>query len=91
MYHNGRIMAELEAGPFFFLSKVESGLEARLWDQIFTWTENQLGIKFGTSQNNISPSSPPFLISLQSQLKLMNTYIRHHQELYHHRECSSCL
>ena len=40
-------MAELESGPFFYLSKVESALEARLWDQIFTWTETQLGLKFG--------------------------------------------
>lgn len=48
MYHNGRIMAEVEAGPFFYLSKVESALEARLWDQIFTWSENQLGLRFGT-------------------------------------------
>ena len=47
MFHNGRIMAELESGPFFYLSKVESALEARLWDQIFTWTETQLGLKFG--------------------------------------------
>lgn len=47
MYHNARIMADLESGPFFYLSKVESAHEARLWDQIFTWTENQLGLKFG--------------------------------------------
>ena len=48
MYHCGRIMADVESGPFFYLSKVENALEARLWDQIFTWAENQLGLKFGT-------------------------------------------
>jgi malate synthase len=41
-------MADLDSGPFFYLSKVESAIEARLWDQIFTWTENRLGLKFGT-------------------------------------------
>ncbi|XP_046454208.1 malate synthase, glyoxysomal-like [Daphnia pulex] len=48
IYHNGRIMADLDSGPFFYLSKVESASEARLWDQIFTWAENRLGLKFGT-------------------------------------------
>jgi hypothetical protein len=40
-------MADLDSGPFFYLSKVESASEARLWDQIFTWAENRLGLKFG--------------------------------------------
>ena len=35
-------MAEQESGPYFYLSKVESREEARLWDDIFTWTENIL-------------------------------------------------
>lgn len=47
MYHNGRMMADQESGPFFYLSKVESALEARLWDDMFTWTESQLGLPFG--------------------------------------------
>jgi hypothetical protein len=34
------------------LSKVENALEARLWDQIFTWAENQLGLKFGTNKES---------------------------------------
>lgn len=41
-------MAESKSGPFFYLSKVENAIEARLWDDIFTWTESQLGLPFGT-------------------------------------------
>lgn len=48
-YHNGRIMAEIDSGPYFYLSKVESPAEARLWDQIFSWTENRLGLNFGNT------------------------------------------
>jgi hypothetical protein len=32
-------------GPFFYCSKVEHHLEARLWNSIFTWTETRLGLK----------------------------------------------
>uniref|UniRef100_A0A671R802 malate synthase n=1 Tax=Sinocyclocheilus anshuiensis TaxID=1608454 RepID=A0A671R802_9TELE len=34
-------------GPFFYLSKVESYMEARLWSQIFFWTEKKLGLPAG--------------------------------------------
>lgn len=32
-------------GPFFYCSKVEHYLEARLWNQIFTWSEQRLGLR----------------------------------------------
>uniref|UniRef100_H3B0Y8 malate synthase n=1 Tax=Latimeria chalumnae TaxID=7897 RepID=H3B0Y8_LATCH len=48
MYHTGRILFENESGPFFYLSKVESYLEARLWSQIFVWTETKLGLPLGS-------------------------------------------
>ncbi|CAN2388823.1 Malate synthase, partial [Pristimantis euphronides] len=48
MYHTGRRLYESESGPFFYLSKVESFLEARLWNQIFVWTEEKLNLPLGS-------------------------------------------
>ncbi|XP_056419112.1 malate synthase-like isoform X2 [Hyla sarda] len=48
MYHTGRRLHESECGPFFYLSKVESFLEARLWNQIFVWTEEKLSLPLGS-------------------------------------------
>uniref|UniRef100_A0A182YQ02 Uncharacterized protein n=1 Tax=Anopheles stephensi TaxID=30069 RepID=A0A182YQ02_ANOST len=48
MYHNGRTMANLGIGPFFYLSKIEDPSETTLWNKIFTWTENQLSLPNGT-------------------------------------------
>ncbi|XP_053559654.1 uncharacterized protein LOC128650027 [Bombina bombina] len=48
MYHAGRRLYENESGPFFYLSKVESFLEARLWNQIFVWTEEKLNLPLGS-------------------------------------------
>ncbi|XP_075471201.1 uncharacterized protein LOC142503102 isoform X2 [Ascaphus truei] len=48
MYHTGRRLYESESGPFFYLSKVESFLEARLWNQIFVWTEEKLNLPHGS-------------------------------------------
>ncbi|XP_063046585.1 malate synthase-like [Engraulis encrasicolus] len=47
MFHNGSLLFQNQSGPFFYLSKVESFLEARLWNQIFTWTEQKLGLPVG--------------------------------------------
>ncbi|OCT99787.1 malate synthase, glyoxysomal [Xenopus laevis] len=48
MYHTGRTLYESESGPFFYLSKVESSLEAKLWNDIFVWTEKKLNLPIGS-------------------------------------------
>uniref|UniRef100_A0A182TUT4 malate synthase n=2 Tax=Anopheles melas TaxID=34690 RepID=A0A182TUT4_9DIPT len=48
MYHNARTMANLGIGPYFYLSKIEDPSETQLWNKIFTWTEDQLGLPGGT-------------------------------------------
>ncbi|XP_059496339.1 malate synthase-like isoform X2 [Stegostoma tigrinum] len=48
MYHNGQILFENECGPFFYLSKVESHLEAKLWNNIFVWVQKKLGLPVGS-------------------------------------------
>ncbi|XP_077984342.1 malate synthase-like [Glandiceps talaboti] len=47
MYHFGKILLDNESGPFFYLSKLEGYKEARLWNKIFTWTEQKLGLPHG--------------------------------------------
>lgn len=48
MFHCGKHLFDCESGPFFYLSKVESYLEARLWNDIFVWTEHKLGLPVGS-------------------------------------------
>ena len=35
-------------GRYFYLPKLESHLEARLWNDVFTWSEERLGVEHGT-------------------------------------------
>jgi malate synthase len=48
MFHNGRELAQRGMGPFFYLPKLESHLEARLWNDVFVFTQDELGIARGT-------------------------------------------
>ena len=47
-FHNAKELIARGSGPYFYLAKTESHLEARLWDDVFTFSENALGIPHGT-------------------------------------------
>jgi malate synthase len=48
VFHNGRYLASEGDGPFFYLPKMESHLEARLWNDVFLFAEETLLIPRGT-------------------------------------------
>jgi len=47
-FHNARALIERGSGPYFYLPKMESHLEARLWNDIFNFAQDELGIPHGT-------------------------------------------
>jgi malate synthase len=48
IFHNGTLLAEKGRGPFYYLPKMESHIEARLWAEVFSVAEEFLGIPHGT-------------------------------------------
>ena len=48
MVHNAKELLARGAGPYFYLPKLESHLEARLWNDIFVMTQQELGLPQGT-------------------------------------------
>jgi malate synthase len=46
--HNAKKLMSKKTGPYFYLPKMESRLEARLWNDIFSYSEEKLGIPKGT-------------------------------------------
>jgi malate synthase len=48
MVHNAKEQLARGAGPYFYLPKMESHLEARLWNDIFKMTQDELGLPQGT-------------------------------------------
>jgi malate synthase len=47
-FHNAKEQIARGAGPFFYLPKMESHLEARLWNDIFCMAQDHIGIPRGT-------------------------------------------
>lgn len=47
-FHNARALLAKGSGPYFYLPKLESHLEARLWNDVFVRAQEQLGLDKGT-------------------------------------------
>lgn len=47
-FHNAHALIAQGSAPYFYLPKMESHWEARLWNDIFVWIQNELGIPQGT-------------------------------------------
>jgi malate synthase len=47
-FHNARELLAQRTGPYFYLPKLESHLEARLWNDVFVFAQSELGISQGT-------------------------------------------
>lgn len=48
LFHNGKELLERGSGPYFYLPKLESHHEARLWNDVFVWSQDKLGIPQGS-------------------------------------------
>jgi malate synthase len=48
MFHGGRAALAHGTAPFLYIPKLESHLEARLWNDVFVWAQDRLGIERGT-------------------------------------------
>ena len=48
LFHNAKEQIARGFGPFFYLPKLESALEARLWNDIFVMAQTEVGIPQGT-------------------------------------------
>ena len=47
-FHNAKALLARNTGPYFYLPKMESHLEARLWNEIFVTAQRELGVPQGT-------------------------------------------
>jgi malate synthase len=47
-FHNAKTLLDKGSGPYFYLPKLESHLEARLWNDAFILAQNELGVPQGS-------------------------------------------
>ncbi len=67
-FHNAKAQLERGSGPYFYLPKLESHMEARLWNDIFVWAEMRLGIPNGTIKATVLVETFPAAFEMEEIL-----------------------
>ncbi len=58
-FHNARELLDNGSGPYFYLPKLESHLEARLWNEVFLAAQDLLGVAPGTIKATVLIETVP--------------------------------
>jgi malate synthase len=67
-FHNAKELIERGRGPYFYLAKTESHLEARLWDEVFSFAENYIGIPHGSIRATVLIETIPAAFEMEEIL-----------------------
>jgi malate synthase len=67
-FHNAKELIAAGRGPYFYLPKLENHLEARLWDDVFTFAENAIGIPHGTVRATVLIETIPAAFEMEEIL-----------------------
>ncbi|MBP2323731.1 malate synthase [Kibdelosporangium banguiense] len=67
-FHNAQALLDRGSGPYFYLPKMESHLEARLWNDVFTHAQAELGIPHGTVRATVLIETIPAAFEMEEIL-----------------------
>ncbi|MGK5683832.1 malate synthase A [Actinoplanes sp. URMC 104] len=67
-FHCARLQMDRGAGPYFYLPKMESHLEARLWNDVFVAAQDALGIPRGTIRATVLVETYPAAFEMEEIL-----------------------
>jgi malate synthase len=68
LFHCARPQLDRGAGPYFYLPKLESHLEARLWNDVFLLAQERLGIPRGTIRATVLIETYPAAFEMEEIL-----------------------
>ncbi|MGI8482684.1 MAG: malate synthase A [Thermomicrobiales bacterium] len=67
-FNNAKELIARGSGPYFYLPKLESHLEARLWNDVFTEAQRQLGIPHGSVRATVLVETFPGAFEMEEIL-----------------------
>lgn len=73
--HNAKELMERGTGPYFYLPKLESHLEARLWNEIFIFAQEKLRIPTGTIRATVLIETIPAVFEMDEILYELRDHI----------------
>ena len=74
VFHNAVRLLKKGTGPYFYLPKLESYREARLWNEIFDWTEKELSLGHGRIKATVLVEVLPMAFEMEETLFELRTH-----------------
>ncbi len=74
-FHNASELIANGQGPYFYIAKLESSEEAKLWDDVFTFTEQRLGLAHGVIRATVLIETLPAAFEMEEILYAMKDHI----------------
>ncbi|MCD7102099.1 malate synthase A [Pseudoclavibacter sp. 13-3] len=74
-FHNANELIARGRGPYFYIPKLESHLEARLWNDVFSFAERTLGLETGTIRATVLIETLPAAFEIDEILYEMRDHI----------------
>jgi len=75
IFHNGKLLAADERGPFYYLPKIEAYQEARLWNDVFNFAQAILDIPNGTIKSTVLIETLPAAFQMEEILYVLRNHI----------------
>ncbi|OCH92473.1 malate synthase [Obba rivulosa] len=73
-YHNAWELVKRGSGPYFYLPKMEHYLEARLWNDVFNFSQSYIGMPFGTIRGTVLIETLPAAFQMEEILFELRTH-----------------
>jgi malate synthase len=74
-FHNAAELLRRGSGPYFYLPKMESHHEAALWNDVFTYAQEKLGIPVGTIRATVLIETIPAAFEMDEILHALRPHI----------------
>jgi malate synthase len=74
-FHNARAQIAVGTAPYFYLPKLETHEEARLWDEVFVFAQERVGIPNGTIRATVLIETLPAAFEMEEILYELRDHI----------------
>src|SRR5690242_2524067 len=68
VFHNAQRLLDKGKAPYFYLPKMEHHLEARLWNDVFVWAQDALGVPQGSVRATVLIETLPAAFEMEEIL-----------------------
>ncbi|OSD06926.1 malate synthase [Trametes coccinea BRFM310] len=73
-FHNAHELVKRGSGPYFYLPKMEHYLEARLWNDVFNFSQSYIGMPHGTIRATVLIETLPAAFQMEEILFELRTH-----------------